>query len=145
MTTPSKQSWEYAQTNLNLKYSELCLRYYIRIQHLLSQVFSQLKALYYYRCLWNRSSRGLVDMGAGLVMKFKVRIPKRSVVELGRASWENAEAFFLWNRRFSIETRPIRQKLVVQHNSCFLWLFYFYSSNNEPLAKECRAVSFTTV
>ena len=31
-------------------------------------------------------SRGLVDKGAGLVMKFRVRIPKRSLVVLGRAS-----------------------------------------------------------
>ena len=32
------------------------------------------------------SSNGLVDKGAGLVMKFRVRIPKKSVVVLGRAS-----------------------------------------------------------
>ena len=32
------------------------------------------------------SSRGLADKGVGLVIKFRVRIPKRSVVVLGRAS-----------------------------------------------------------
>ena len=32
------------------------------------------------------SSRGLVDKGVGLVMKFRVRIPRRSVVVLGSAT-----------------------------------------------------------
>ena len=33
-----------------------------------------------------RSSRGLVDKGAGLVLQFRVRISQKSLVMLGRAS-----------------------------------------------------------
>ena len=54
------------------------------------------------------SSRGLVDKGVGLVMKFRVQIPKRSVVVLGRVS----------NLKCSCATsEPCSAVIIVGHSS----------------------------